>query len=407
MADDIWSLSICLTARPGKDKTTMSSLCCVMRWQMAPRSHWPYLPFPTASKNSFSTCSTIKHKQHQNHRSSVFILPDHHPPPPASQQTMADNNSQSQQPHAQGGGGGGGGGHHRQHHGRRPPIHPMRFAALSKITQRSMVARYSPTQKSLERNLRARLGHASVFGAVAAATAAATTADNNSSDDDAGNENINENSGRMVAGRAFKDLDSIWRIPLPAMTLPLKAPQHHKVIGSLDTLSNGTTVLEQGIIHFGIQGPLGAPKHRFDPCKVWSYLVIGPDNGEPNNVRLLAFNKMVPTDSGRDPWLGFVKDTGVSIEQVKQQFLQTSNSYKKVSMLGDGFYTITNTGQDTQFSYMFARPEVLDSDDRDDVAFVKGSWIMSIQSPHYARFNYATLREPVPFSKEVSYQNDG
>ncbi|ROW10140.1 hypothetical protein VMCG_01836 [Cytospora schulzeri] len=186
---------------------------------------------------------------------------------------------------------------------------------------------------------------------------------------------------------------------------------------------NGSTpssILEKGIIYFFFRGRVGIdhPEGIHDVAR--SYFILRPipkdaklgegPIGDAGNSRLIAIPKKAFPVSGRERWIAFVEKTGVSFDQLKDEFLASNNYVTKTAgtrhtpaatPIAEGVYAITTTGRESHLAYMLTLPEKLGEVQTDVGLKKKGSWIVSTRNPQYPAPSNAPLPEGPDFSKEV------
>lgn len=164
-----------------------------------------------------------------------------------------------------------------------------------------------------------------------------------------------------------------------------------------------SNILEKGIIYFFIRGRVGIdePSEVDDIARTYILLrpiptdaKLGegaiPDGG---NTRLLALPKKVLPVSGRDRFMVFVEKSGASYDEIKKDFLASSDYETKTvgtrhtpaaTPVGEGVYAITSTGRESHLAYMTTLPEKIDEVQKELGLKEKGSFILSTKNPKYS-----------------------
>lgn len=161
-----------------------------------------------------------------------------------------------------------------------------------------------------------------------------------------------------------------------------------------------SNILEKGIIYFFIRARVGVD----DPSSVQdvarSFIVLRPlpqgaKIGDGNledtkNNRLLALPKKVLPKSSRDVFMSFVEKAGVTIKELKEDFMKGSDYDTKttgvshsppVTPIGEGVYALTTTGRDSHLAYMLTIPSELGEVQKEMGLNEKGSFALSAKNP--------------------------
>lgn len=180
-----------------------------------------------------------------------------------------------------------------------------------------------------------------------------------------------------------------------------------------------SSILEKGIIYFFFRGRVDTP----DPSTVneiaRSYILLRPlpkdaslssgPIGDAGNSRLLAIPKKVLPQSGRDRWISFVEKSGVSFQELKDEFLSKSEYMTKTmggrttpaaTPIGEGVYAITSTGRESHLVYMLTLPEKLGEVQKEMGLKKKGSFIISTKNPEYPGPATARLPKAAEYPEE-------
>ncbi|KAK3393975.1 hypothetical protein B0H63DRAFT_459634 [Podospora didyma] len=181
-----------------------------------------------------------------------------------------------------------------------------------------------------------------------------------------------------------------------------------------------SSILEKGIIYFFIRGRVGID----DPSSVddiaRSYMLLRPiptdaklgsgPIGDAGNSRVCAVPKKVLPQSGKDRWISFVEMAGASFQELKDQFLSSTDYTTKTAgdrhtpaatPIGEGVYAITTTGRESHLAYILTLPEELGEVQKKMGLKEKGSFILSTKNPAYPGPAYARLPKGPEYSKEI------
>lgn len=185
-----------------------------------------------------------------------------------------------------------------------------------------------------------------------------------------------------------------------------------------------SNILEKGIIYFFTRGRVGMddPKSVQDIAR--SYIVLrplpqdakltdGPIDDLKNN-RLLALPKKVLPRSHRDVFMTFVEKAGVSIDALKEEFLQGSTydtattgtrTSPAVTPIGEGVYAITTTGQasaeTSHLAYMLTIPAEMGEVQEQMGLAAKGSFALSLKNPTQKGPSNANLDTSADFPQDI------
>lgn len=164
-----------------------------------------------------------------------------------------------------------------------------------------------------------------------------------------------------------------------------------------------STVLEKGIFYFLARGRVGIDNPQAISEIARSYLVLRPlpmdakltdaPLEDLQNNRLLALPKKVLPKSHRDAFMSFVETAGVTVQDLKENFMKGSEYETKitgtrhtppVTPLVEGVYAITTTGRTSHFAYEVTLPEKELGQVQKDVGFTsKGSFVVSAKNPEF------------------------
>lgn len=161
-----------------------------------------------------------------------------------------------------------------------------------------------------------------------------------------------------------------------------------------------SNILEKGVIYFFVRGRVGIDSPDSVQDLARSYMVLRPlpdgaklgSGAIPDgaNARLLALPKKVLPKSGRDRFMTFVEKAGVTVKQLKEEFMQGSDYDTKttgtrhtpaVTPVGEGVYAITTQGRDSHLAYMLTIPETIGEVQEDIGLADKGSFVLSVKNP--------------------------
>ncbi|CAM1509034.1 Fc.00g027730.m01.CDS01 [Cosmosporella sp. VM-42] len=181
-----------------------------------------------------------------------------------------------------------------------------------------------------------------------------------------------------------------------------------------------SNILEKGIVYFFIRGRVNIEKPTEVNDIARSYMLLRPiDNdaklgegtlGDAGNTRLLALPKKVLPESGKDRFMVFIEKSGTSYEELKKEFLASSDYETKTAgtrhtpaatPVGEGVYAMTTTGRESHLAYMLTLPEKLEEVQKELGLKEKGSFIISTKNPQYPGPANARLTQGPDFPKEM------
>lgn len=180
-----------------------------------------------------------------------------------------------------------------------------------------------------------------------------------------------------------------------------------------------SSILEKGIVYFFFRGRVGIDEPSSVDDIARSYIVLRPIEkdaklssgpiGDAGNTRLCVIPKKVLPQSGRDRWTAFVEKSGASFQQLKDEFLASSEYETKTAgtrhtpaatPIGEGVYAITSTGRESHLAYILTLPEELGEVQREIGLKEKGSFIITTKNPQYPGPANARLPKPPEYPKE-------
>lgn len=181
-----------------------------------------------------------------------------------------------------------------------------------------------------------------------------------------------------------------------------------------------SNVLEKGIIYFFARGRVGVDEIADVKDVARSYFVMRPlpagaKIGEGaiddlKNNRLLALPKKVLPRSHRDTFLSFVEKAGVSIEELREDFMKGSDYDTKttgtrhtpaVTPIAEGVYAITTQGRDSHLAYMLTIPSTLGEVQEGMGLKEKGSFVLSTKNPTQDAPANASLPQGPDYPEEI------
>jgi len=127
------------------------------------------------------------------------------------------------------------------------------------------------------------------------------------------------------------------------------------------------------------------------------------------NNRLLALPKKVLPKSGNDKFLTFVEKAGVSLDDLRKDFMEGSDYSTKttgtshspaVTPIGEGVYAITTTGRESHLVYMLTIPSEIGDVQEEMGLQEKGSFVLSLKNPTASAPANATLPQGPDYPKE-------
>ena len=183
--------------------------------------------------------------------------------------------------------------------------------------------------------------------------------------------------------------------------------------------STPSSILEKGIIYFFFRGRVGIDEPSDVGDIARSYIVLRPlphgaklgdgPIGDDGNNRLLALPKKILPLSGRDRFMVFVEKAKISIEDIKNTVLTSSDYATKTAgtrhtpaatPVGEGVYAITTTGRESHLAYILTIPSELSEVQRDVGLQERGSFVTSLKNPQYAGPANTNLPRGPEFPKE-------
>ncbi|KAI9147655.1 hypothetical protein HJFPF1_12685 [Paramyrothecium foliicola] len=181
-----------------------------------------------------------------------------------------------------------------------------------------------------------------------------------------------------------------------------------------------SNILEKGIVYFLIRGRVNIETpSEVDEIRR-TYMLLRPIEkdaklgdgpiGDAGNSRLVAIPKKVLPLSGRDRFMAFVEKAGVSFDEIKNDFMASSDYETKTAgsrhapaarPVGEGVYAITSTGRESHFAYMLTLPEKPETVQGELGLKEKGSFILSTKNPKFPGPANANLPQGPEFSEDV------
>ncbi|KAM7186784.1 hypothetical protein V8F33_011627 [Rhypophila sp. PSN 637] len=181
-----------------------------------------------------------------------------------------------------------------------------------------------------------------------------------------------------------------------------------------------SSILEKGIIYFFFRGRVNTQEPSEVNEIARSYILLRPIEkdakltsgpiGDAKNSRLCVIPKKVLPQSGRDRWISFVEKSGVSFEELKNEFLSKSEYMTKTvghrttpaaTPIGEGVYAITSTGRESHLVYMLTLPEKLGEVQKEIGLKEKASFVISTKNPAYPGTANARLPEGADYPEEI------
>ncbi len=232
--------------------------------------------------------------------------------------------------------------------------------------------------------------------------------------------NGNAKKGKPVEVTSEDDSDAKPRKPPSPSSKKTENKSAVEPNSRQDSESVPSSILEKGIIYFFFRGRVNTdePSGVEDIARTFillrsfekdARLGSGPI-GDTGNSRLCVIPKKVLPQSGRDRWIAFVEKTGVSFQQLKDEFLASSDYVTKTAgarhtpsptPIGEGIYAITNTGKDSHLVYFLTLPEELGEVQKEIGLKDKGSFIISTKNPEYPGPASARLPKGPEFPEEI------
>ncbi|KAK4234808.1 hypothetical protein C8A03DRAFT_18358 [Achaetomium macrosporum] len=180
-----------------------------------------------------------------------------------------------------------------------------------------------------------------------------------------------------------------------------------------------SSILEKGIIYFFFRGRVNVDEPSEVNEIARSYIILRPIEkdaklgsgaiGDAGNSRVCAIPKKTLPQSGRDRWTGFVEKAGASFQQLKDEFLASSDYQTKTAgerhtpaatPAGEGVYAITSTGRESHLAYILTLPEKLGELQREIGLKEKGSFIITTKNPEHPGPANARLPKAPEYPKE-------
>ncbi|KAH9827579.1 hypothetical protein Tdes44962_MAKER02837 [Teratosphaeria destructans] len=187
--------------------------------------------------------------------------------------------------------------------------------------------------------------------------------------------------------------------------------------------SQPTNVMEKGCIYFFTRGRVGVTEPESPQDLQRSFFVLRPlpagakithgtiqDDGKN---RLIALPKKVWPKSGRDRFMCFVEKAGVTVDTLKEEFMQGSDYSTKttgtrhtpgVEIIGEGVYAITWTGSGrttNHLSYKLTIPQEIGELQKDVGLDRQGSFVISTKNPKQSGQNNPGLSVGAEYPKDV------
>lgn len=180
-----------------------------------------------------------------------------------------------------------------------------------------------------------------------------------------------------------------------------------------------SSILEKGIIYFFFRSRVGVGEPSDVNEIARSHIILRPlerdaklgsgSIGDAGNSRVCVIPKKVLPQSGRERWTAFVEKSGASFQQLKEEFLSSSDYETKTAgtrhtpaatPVGEGVYAITSTGRESHLAYILTLPEELGEVQREMGLKEKGSFIISTKNPQHPGPANARLPKPPEYPKE-------
>ncbi|KAF2772545.1 hypothetical protein EJ03DRAFT_306890 [Teratosphaeria nubilosa] len=187
--------------------------------------------------------------------------------------------------------------------------------------------------------------------------------------------------------------------------------------------SQPSNVMEKGIVYFFTRGRVGVTEPESPQDLQRSFFVLRPlpagakitdgtiqDDGKN---RLIALPKKVWPKSGRDRFMCFVEKAGVTVDTLKEEFMQGSDYSTKttgtrhtpgVEIVGEGVYAITWTGSGrttNHLSYKLTIPQEIGDLQKDVGLDKQGSFVISTKNPKQSGQNNPGLSVGAEYPKDV------
>ncbi|KAK3311079.1 uncharacterized protein B0T15DRAFT_520321, partial [Chaetomium strumarium] len=181
-----------------------------------------------------------------------------------------------------------------------------------------------------------------------------------------------------------------------------------------------SSILEKGIIYFFFRGRVNVDEPSGVSEIARSYILLRPIEkdaklgsgpiGDAGNSRVCVVPKKTLPQSGRDRWIGFVEKAGASFQQLKDEFLASSEYQTKTAgerhtpaatPAGEGVYAITSTGRESHLAYVLTLPERVGELQREIGLKEKGSFIITTKNPEHPGPANARLPKAPEYPKEL------
>lgn len=186
--------------------------------------------------------------------------------------------------------------------------------------------------------------------------------------------------------------------------------------GHDDTPSN---ILEKGIIYFFFRSRVNVEEPSAVSDIARSHIILRPIEqdaklgsgtiGDAGNSRLCLIPKKTLPQSGYDRWTAFVEKSGASFQQLKDEFLASSDYQTKTAgtrhtpaatPVGEGVYAITSTGRESHLAYILTLPDKLGQVQKEIGLKEKGSFVISTKNPEFPGPANARLPKAPEYPKE-------
>ncbi|KAL9094365.1 MAG: hypothetical protein Q9165_003215 [Trypethelium subeluteriae] len=187
-----------------------------------------------------------------------------------------------------------------------------------------------------------------------------------------------------------------------------------------------SSILEKGIIYFFTRGRVGIDEPESVQDIARSYFVLRPlptdaklGDGtieDLKNNRLCALPKKVLPKSGRDRFMTFIEKANVSIQDLKDNFMQGADYSTQtvgtrhtppVTPVGEGVYAITTTGRESHLAYLLTIPSEPGEVQEEMGIRSKGSFVLSIKNPSAPGPANASLPQGPDYPKEIMEEFGG
>ncbi|KAH6677365.1 hypothetical protein B0J14DRAFT_560153 [Halenospora varia] len=186
-----------------------------------------------------------------------------------------------------------------------------------------------------------------------------------------------------------------------------------------------SSILEKGIIYFFFRGRVNIEDPEGIEDIARSYIVLRPlplgakiEEGpmqDDGKARLLALPKKMLPKSRRDRFLMFVEKTGMSIEEVREQFAGNEYATKTAGTRNipaatpsaEGIYAITSTGRESHLAYHVTVPKEIGEVQKGLGINSKGSFVVSTKNPEAPGPANATFSNPAKYPEDVQKKFGG